>query len=202
MICNCPNTEPLATIPTEACDFNLEQIQKMGVQKRGNAFDAEAAVPTDITLKADWDTMIAAEDDTKIVITPFVRNLIIEPGEFITTGGGDNSTLNGVQEMEGKNPSLVTGQFKSLTPAQEKALKQLECSDVDIFFFNGEGRIIAQATGTKKSGFKAEAFGIKDRRNAGFGTKDTFDFQFSLKPGWSEDLVKEVPTDFNPLYDL
>lgn len=203
MICNCPNTEPLASIGNGDCPFELEQVQKIGFQKEGNAFDSAATVPTDITLKADWDALISASDDTKVVITPFVRNLIMEPGDFITTGGGDNTTLNGIQEIEGLNPTLVTGQFKSISPAQEKALKDLVCHSLRAYLYNGDGKIINEKFGdTKNRGFKVHGLGVKDRRNAGFGTKDTVDIQFSLPPGWSENLEISTPQDFNPLYDL
>lgn len=202
-LCNCPNTDPLESIPEDNCPFNLEQIQKIIVQEVGYKFDSGATPATDPTLKADWDTLFAASDDTKAVITPFARNVVIEAGDFITTGGGDNSTLNGVEEIEGLNPAPVTGMFKSVSPAIEKALKKIACKKVQVFFVNGAGKIIAKDVGSDKTtGFVAESFGVKDRRNQGFGTKDQLDFQFSLKPGWSEDLVIIDPQDFNPLYDL
>jgi hypothetical protein len=40
---------------------------------------------------------------TKIVLTPMIGgDAVIQAGEAITTGG-DNSTLNGVEEVEGVN---------------------------------------------------------------------------------------------------
>jgi hypothetical protein len=73
-----------------------------------------------------------------------------------------------------------------------------------VYFFNQDGDIIASgtATATQTKGFNVQSLGVKDRRNEGFGTKDTVDIQFSLAARWSEDLVKRTPTDFNPLYDL
>lgn len=202
-LCNCPDTDPLDSIPNDDCPFNLEQIQKIIVQERGFAFDTGATTPTDPSLKADWDTLFSASDNTKAVITPFARNVIIEAGDFITTGGGDNTTLNGVEEIEGRNPAPVTGMFKSVSPEVEKALKRIACKRVQVYFVNGAGKIIARKVDTDKtSGFIAESFGVKDRRNQGFGTKDQLDFQFSLQPGWSEELVIIDPQDFNPLYDL
>ena len=201
-LCNCPSTT-LEAIPTSTCSFDLKQLQKSIFQKIGSSFDTAAGTPTDPTLKADWDTFIAATDNTKAVVTPFIRDVKIAAGDFITEGGGDNTTLNGVEEINGTNPSAVTGMFRSITPEQEKSLKKLMCDPLHVYLINQNGRIFGKkVSATVTTGIPVQALGVKDRTNEGFGTKDVNEIQFSLAAGWSEDLVEITPADFNALTDL
>lgn len=202
-LCNCPNTAPLDLIPDSDCPFDLKQIQKVIFQKTGSSFDTGATPPTTTTLKADWDVLLAATDNTKVVVTPFIIDVKVVPGDFITEGGGDNTTLNGVEEITGFNPTKVTGMFKSITPEQEKALKKLMCHPLTAYFVNQDVNIFGKkVTDAITTGFPVQALGIKDRNNEGFGTKDSNDIQFSMPARWSEDLVRITPSDFNALVDL
>lgn len=202
MDCNCPAPTALTTIVAEACGVDMKQIQRMGFQRLQGASPFTAATILEL---ATWQAFSTAEDDTKIVYTPIVRSAIIEPGDAITTGGGDNSTLNGVEEIEGVNPSNFTGMFKSISPAVEKQLKALICeTGLTVYFFLSGGRIAAKkitapAAGVK--GFEIQSFFVSDRNNQGFGTKDTNNVRFSLAEGWSEDMEIYTPT-FNPVTDL
>ncbi len=202
--CNCPNPASLTTINISDCPVDLDQIQKIYFQRQGFIFDG--TVGKDITLLADWQTLVTAGDDTKVVVTPLIGgDPVITAGEAITTGGGDNTTLNGVVETTGTNPSQFSVTFKSLSAEEEKALKTLACEGkLGAYFVNRNEQLIVNEVATGEyTGF--EVFGnvfFSDRNNAGFGTKDTFTMTFSLKAGWSEDLSLQTPADFNPLTDL
>lgn len=205
MDCNCPQSSALTEIITEDCEVNLGQIQKIAIQRAGDMFDsAGTPTPSDILLESVWQTKISATDSTKIVLTPFIGgDPVIEPGEAITVGGGDNSTLNGVAEVQGVNPSNFTAVYKGLPATTEKAMKALMCEkNLVVYLFLQGGKIgaIKIADGQFK-GFPIQSFFVSDRGNSGFGTKDVVNVSFSLAEGWSSDLTIIDPT-WNPLVDL
>ena len=196
MDCNCPASTALTEIETQDCPFNLTQIQKLGFQRGGTAFESASA----IGILSNWQALKTATDETKIVITPLIGgDPVIESGEAITTGGGDNSTLNGVEEIEGVNPSTFSAMFKSLSPAIESQIKKLMCEQNLVVYFFLQGGKIAYAK--ELTGFEIQSFFLSDRNNAGYGQKDTFTCRFSMPAGWSEKL-EIVKPDFNPLTEL
>lgn len=205
MNCTCPLPVSLTAIVAQACGVDMGQIQKMAFQRTQATPSFTAAT---ILLLATWQPLIAANDNTKIVVTPFIGgDPIIEAGEAITTGGGDNSTLNGVEEITGVNPSVFSTTFNSLPPSTEKQLKALMCEKaLTVYFFLEGGRIVSkEITNTPANdevGLPVQSLFVSDRNNAGFGNKDTNSMRFSLLKGWSEDIAIFTPTDFNPLLDL
>lgn len=209
MDCNCPLPTALTAIPALDCGVNLNQIQRLIFRRRGDVLGANASGgPNDPTLLADWQALLAATDDTKVVVTPLIAsNPIIDAGDAITNGGGDNTTLNGVEEVEGTNPSAFSAEFKSLTPEIEKALKALVCElNLEVFFVLEGGKIAAMADNSADpvvdwKGFPIQSLFVSDRNNAGFATKDIHNISFSLPTGWSEDLDIIEPA-FNPLFEI
>lgn len=203
--CTCPANTALSSIDALDCGIDLTQIQKLGFQR--SQTDAPFKVANPITALASWQAFMTATDSTKIVVTPLIGgDPIIEPGDKISTGGGDNSTMNGVEEIEGVNPSNFSCIFKSLTPAIEKQIKSLMCErNLTVYFFLQGGSIACvNVSADDREGFAIQSFFLSDRGNQGFGTKDSFNCSFSLPAGWSEDLVKisKAELDFNPLTDL
>jgi hypothetical protein len=198
-ICNCPPPTALTAIPEADCGLNIGQIQRIAFQRDGSPF-----TETEIITLAAWQGKTSAADATKIVVTPFIgANPIIEAGDAITNGGGDNSTLNGVEEVEGVNPSNFSADFKELSTSIEKAMKTLACEkNITVYFLLQGGKIAARkVSATVVKGFSAQSVFMSDRNNAGYGTKDTHSFRFSLPAGYSEELEIYTPT-FNPLTDL
>lgn len=203
--CTCPANASLTEIDALDCGIDLKQIQKLGFQRTQASAPFTALNP--ITALASWQAFKTATDDTKIVITPLIGgDPIIEPGDKITTGGGDNSTMNGVEEIEGVNPSNFSCLFKSLTPAIEKQMKALMCEKgLTVYLFLQGGAIACvDIAVSERGGFAIQSFFLSDRGNQGFGTKDSFNCSFSFPAGWSENLVKinKADLDFNPLIEL
>lgn len=203
MGCNCPKEPSLTEIPDENCPVDLKQIQKIAFRRRGEIWDTAAGTPTDIKEDADWIVFIAAVDDTKIVTTPFIGgDPVIAPGEAKIEGGGDNSTLNGVELIVGTDPSKFSVKFNSMSPAQEKAFKALMCEPnaLEVFFANGDDNIIATKGDlvTQHIGIPVQSMFVGDRSNDGFGTKDSNMVSFQMAAGWSEDIEVIVP-NFSPL---
>ena len=212
--CVCPDNGILEDIPTSTCAFDMAQIQKIVFATKGKVLWDSATgggtgngvpqVNSQLDTLADWTARLSAVNDTKIVVTPFIGgDPIIESGDAITEGGGDNSTLDGVELVTGVNPSKFSAIFKSLEPAQEKALKKIMCKDVEVYFLLQGGKIACvKVDGTvNHKGFPVESFFVSDRSNAGFGTQDANTISFSMASGWSEDMVMVTPA-FNPLTSL
>ncbi|MGB0896931.1 MAG: hypothetical protein ACPGRW_06385 [Flavobacteriaceae bacterium] len=203
--CPCPLSAALTSITKANCGFDMGQIQRFAVQRLGNSFlgDTDA---NNITKLSAWTTRLAATDSTKIVVSPLIGgDPIITAGEVITTGGDDNTTLNGEEEVTGVGASLFTCVFKSITPDNEREMQLLLCEKkVRVFLFNHSGKIFALDVtlgGADKQGFEASNLFLSDRTNSGFGTKDTHPFRMSLPSGWSNNLVQITP-EFNPLTEI
>lgn len=198
--CDCPNPTAIETIPVADCPFDIKQIQKIVFQRNGYIFTADA-----IKTEGSWNTLKTATDGTKVTSTPLIGgNPLITPGGAITEGGGDNSTLNGEEDVTGSNPSLFTADFKSITPGQEKAIKKLMCEkNLQVYFITEENKILCTqeylTANDSHKGFPISAFYFSDRDNQGFGKKDMNKMRFSIKAGWSENIVKISATDFSPL---
>lgn len=215
MDCVCPDNNELTDIDVSTCPFDLKQIQKLAFGIRGEVLWDSASgggagngVPqanSQVDTLADWQARRTATDSTKLIVTPFIGgDPIIEAGEALTEGGGDNSTLGGIEEVTGTNPSKFSCHFKSLTPAQEVGMKQVQCKNAEVYFFTEDDKIVCQKIeGTENHrGFPMDAYFFSDRDNQGFGTKDKHMLRFSLKKDWSENLVIVDPADFSPLYDI
>lgn len=196
----CPKPASLETIPTAVCKFDLKQIQKVVFQRDGFTW---VNLTNDITALADWQILLAAAGNTKVVASPLVGGEpIITAGEMISEGGG-NESLNGIEENAGTEPSVFTAVFKSLTPAQEKSLQKLACEDLSVYFVNQDNKIIAKSVGDDWEAIKIQSLFVSDRHNEGFGSKDRNTIRFALPAGWSNDIDFVTPAPgFNPLADL
>lgn len=206
-VCKCPAGASLPDIPTENCKAGFGQIQKLIFQRIyktpgvKNAFTEEAA-PTKL---ASWTPLLAASDGTKVVVTPYIYSPTTEAGDAVTYGGG-NDSLNGVEEILGKNPTTFTANFRELQQYIVKALKALECEDVGVYFVDANGSIAALAddpeTPTEYYPIPIQSLMIGDYTFGGFDTPDMNSLQLSLPDNWSDNMVKIIPEDFNPLEDL
>lgn len=204
MDCNCPESSTLLEIVAENCGVDLKQIQRVGFQRVGDVFDTAGTPASDILTLSAWQAKKTATDGTKIVFTPIIGgDPVIQAGEAITSGGGDNSTLNGVEEIEGVNPSSFSCVFKSLSATVESQLKALICEkNLVVYLILQGGRIaVVKVSTTQKKGFPIQSVFVSDRSNAGYGTKDTVSMRFSLSEGWSNNL-EIIKPNFNPLTDL
>ena len=199
--CSCPLPAAIGDVTPNTCPDNFGQIQKVIFQRKGFVFDGTAG--KDITLLADWQALQVAADDTKAVVSPFTYNSIITAGESITNGGGDNTTLNGEVELVGVNPSVFTGEFRSLDAATIAALQALNCeTGLGVYFITKDGKIIADETAAAEyTVFPVSSLFISDKTNSGFATKDVNTISFNLEACWSAEYNKQTPA-FNPLSDL
>lgn len=145
---------------------------------------------------------MSAVGSTKIVGTPLFSGLVIPPGEALTEGGNDNSTLNGVAELRGLGTVHVTGQFKNLDADVRAALRKLTQESVTpggtnlwAYGVNRFGQLIYLSNATTGVlGIKIYNFVTPDVGSEGFNRDNITPFAFDLEPGWSDGVkVLSVP---------
>lgn len=209
-ICKCPAAAALPNIPNFTCAESFAQIQKVAFQRlykstgERNSFGSQKK----IEVKASWTPLLTADDDTKIVVSPYIQAPTAEAGAPRTFGGG-NETLGGIEEIIGREPTPFTAVMRKMPQALIKALKELQCEsdsqNLGVYLFDENGVIGAlqdQTTATTHYPIPIRSLFIGDKTLGGFKAPDSNAIQWSFLPNWSDDLVIVAPEDFNPLTDL
>lgn len=210
MICKCPAGTALPDIPASNCPESFGQIQKVAFQRLYKSTGEKNSFKTDagIGKKASWTPLLSADDDTKIVISPYIQAPTAEAGAARTFGGG-NETLGGVEEIVGREPTPFTGVMRKLPQKIIKALKELQCEswgdNLGVYLFDENGAIGAiqdAKTATTHYPIPIRSLFIGDKTLGGYEAPDSNNIQWVFLPNWSDDLAIIVPEDFNPLTDL
>ena len=197
-------------IPVSNCPESFGQIQKVAFQRLYKSTGEKNSFKTDagIEKKASWTPLLAADDDTKIVISPYIQAPTAEAGAARTFGGG-NETLGGVEEIVGREPTPFTGVMRKLPQKIIKALKELQCEswgdNLGVYLFDENGAIGAiqdAKTTTTHYPIPIRSLFIGDKTLGGYEAPDSNNIQWAFLPNWSDDLAIIVPEDFNPLTDL
>lgn len=210
MICRCPAGTALPDIPVSNCPESFGQIQKVAFQRLYKSTGEKNSFKTDagIEKKMSWTPLLAADDDTKIVISPYIQAPTAEAGAARTFGGG-NETLGGVEEIVGREPTPFTGVMRKLPQKIIKALKELQCEswgdNLGVYLFDENGAIGAiqdAKIATTHYPIPIRSLFIGDKTLGGYEAPDSNNIQWAFLPNWSDDLAIIVPEDFNPLTDL
>lgn len=197
-------------IPVSNCPESFGQIQKVAFQRLYKSKGEKNSFKTDagIEKKASWALLLTADDDTKIVISPYIQAPTAEAGAARTFGGG-NETLGGVEEIVGREPTPFTGVMRKLPQKIIKALKELQCEswgdNLGVYLFDENGAIGAiqdAKTATTHYPIPIRSLFIGDKTLGGYEAPDSNNIQWAFLPNWSDDLAIIVPEDFNPLTDL
>lgn len=197
-------------IPVSNCPESFGQIQKVAFQRLYKGTGEKNSFKTDagIEKKASWTPLLSADDDTKIVISPYIQAPTAEAGAPRTFGGG-NETLGGVEEIVGREPTPFTGVMRKLPQKIIKALKELQCEswgdNLGVYLFDENGAIGAiqdAKTATTHYPIPIRSLFIGDKTLGGYEAPDSNNIQWAFLPNWSDDLAIIVPEDFNPLTDL
>lgn len=197
-------------IPVSNCLESFGQIQKVAFQRLYKSTGEKNSFKTDAGIEkiASWTPLLAADDDTKIVISPYIQAPTAEAGAARTFGGG-NETLGGVEEIVGREPTPFTGVMRKLPQKIIKALKELQCEswgdNLGIYLFDENGAIGAiqdAKTATTHYPIPIRSLFIGDKTLGGYEAPDSNNIQWAFLPNWSDDLAIIVPENFNPLTDL
>lgn len=209
MICKCPAGTALPDIPVSNCPESFGQIQKVAFQRLYKSTGEKNSFKTDagIEKKASWTPLLTADDDTKIVISPYIQAPTAEAGAARTFGGG-NETLGGVEEIIGREPNPFTGVMRKIPQSVIKAMKELQCEswadNLGVYLFDENGSIEAiqdETTPTTYYPIPIRSLFIGDKTHGGLEAPDSNAIQWAFLPNYSDDLTIVTP-DFNPLTDL
>jgi len=203
--CVCPKPASLTDVLRATCKENLGQIQRFIFQRVGedNHFAVAPGGLGLITALASWTPLWIATDDSKVVSSPYVENFVIPRTEAVTEGGGDNSTLDGIEMVIGANAATAIGQIAETPSSILAALRTLMCEpELQVYMINQWGQVIGrdnlpEAPGTDVVGIPIRAFFVSDADNNGLNTRDKADIRFGLEYGWRDNLAIIKPTTYN-----
>ena len=209
-LCTCPAAAALTTIPSAGCPESFGQIQKIAFQRlrkadgTKNSFTSTAS----ILLKASWTARMAANDGSKIVLSPYVQAPTNEAGSPRTFGGG-NETLGGVEIIIGREPTTFSAVIRSVQQSVIKAMKDLQCEaqadNLGVFLIDENGAVECVKDESAANTFypiPIRSLFVGDKSHGGLEAPDGNAIQFVFLPNYSDNLSIQVPTDFNPLTDL
>ena len=188
----CPAASTLPTIPAETCAQNFGQRQKFIFQRlRDGHGDRIPITDVDAAKISTWIALKAAQDDTKIAVTPFIENPADDGGDARTYGGG-NETLNGIEMVIGSNPINVTCRLNGKKQDIIAALKSLECealsNNLGVYAINEKGQIEGIKEGRDWYPAPIQKFFVSDKKHGDFDGPDYNDMSFSYAPGYSDSL--------------
>jgi hypothetical protein len=202
--CVCPAPAALTAILRLLCKENFLQLQRFIIQRAGYIFDGDTETsPNPITALSSWTPLFAASADTKVVSTPYVENVVIPRTEAATEGGGDNTTIDGIEIIVGANAVRMTGQIAETPSSILKAVRKLMCEPNLVWYgINSAGQIIAKDLDTTiVAAQSAKIYGglplqspfVSDADSNGLNTRDKADFSFGLPYGWRDDVAIITP---------
>ena len=170
-----------------------------------NKFSAVSGF-AEINSLANWQARMTAADSTKIVISPYIYSPTQENGAARTFGGG-NDSLNGVEEIIGREPSTFSASLRNVPQSIAKVLKSLQCENVGVYLIDGNGNVEAFGIVDENNNewimpIPIKAFFVGDKTHGGIDAPDANVIQWSFVPNYS-DYIKIFTVDtFNVLSDL
>ena len=215
LVCQCPAAAALTTIPNVTCPENFGQIQKVAFQRlydssgnRNAMVGSGTPLTPSITKKATWTALLAANNGTKVVVSPYINAPADSGGDARMTSGG-NDDLGGVPEVLGGNPVQFDGSMRSVPQSVIKAMKSLQCEanvgNLGVYLFDENGKIEAiqdKTTPTTYYPIPIRSLFIGSKIHGNYEAKDSNLLSWQYPDNYSDDLAIVTPDDFNPLTDL
>jgi hypothetical protein len=191
-VCQCPVSTCLTSIITSvnACKVEPGQIQKLIFWRHGQYLTAAASAIS----SAVWTIKLAATNDTKAVVSPFV-SLVIPPSEIREVGSG-NEVKDGIPIQIGTLPVKCEGHIWQSDQTTISNLKKLSCEDLDVLFINESNQLVYNANNSRVEGFPITSFFVSDLSTGSFTDGSKNMFSFYLAGGWSDKLTLTAATTF------
>jgi hypothetical protein len=209
MQCNCPAATAITTIPTVTCIESFGEIQKIILQRTYssgttlNTIDAGDSADG-IELLATWTDLKAANDSTKVQVTPIIAELsneVAEPREASSTG------VAGISRILGDDYSPWSGFFHDLPQTIAKKLDDYNCElNLSIYLINEHGQIGCLADDNESPstfrGIPAVSFFVGSKIFGGYADVDKNPVMWKFKPNFSKEFAIVTPSDFDAVLDL
>jgi hypothetical protein len=199
----CPPPASLEEIPAQECPVRFDQIVKFFFQRKQTA---PSFTTTTLLAQATWTPLLAASDDTKVIKSPLVPNVVIPPGEVLKEGGNDNTTINGIPRLNGMGFVAVTAQLQDAEAAVAEAIRALASesailagyTNLWMYMVNRFGQIITAVDGSNCPGIEVYNVCAGDTGTEGLNKSNINNLTFDLAPGWSRNVQMFTPS-FNIL---
>ena len=189
-------------IPTGGAGFNqrFDQVVRLALFISGNPFASQNA----LTLKANWDTRLAATDATRIILSPPFANFKLAESKAIQIAPDSNATYNGIPLYFGEGTTMASGTFMdveaNIIDAFFNVVSQFTMNNNGITagtavarWCNKDGHLFSTPTW---DGFPCIAFAPRSRGGEGLNTPDKTNFEFYLPPNWDGGSTLPVPTPY------
>jgi len=204
----CPRSAFIPSVPIPDCLEDFGQTQKVILQRlyKADGTPNQFVVATNSPLVlASWTPLLAAEDDTKVVQTPFLSNPANEPGAAREYGGG-NQTIGGIPLTVGREPSPFTSMYLRTPQITIAALKKYQGEEIGVYLVNEYNQIMADSDGLATPlvyrPIPIHSLFVGDKKLGGLEEPDSNAFNFMFLPNWSDNTRILTPTNFKPLRDL
>lgn len=191
----CPTPAALESAVTilNPCPADIGQIQKLIFWRTGQSI---ASVTTAL-ISSTWNTLLAAVDETKVLVTPFVHNPDMPAGDPREYGGGNETRWGSPLRKGAQSPAFS---FMMLAEDQDviTALKKLRCEALDVLFINEANQLIYSDAGSAVAGFPVVpgSLFIGDKKVGGLEDYDSNLLMFNVKPNWSDSLEITIASTF------
>ena len=188
----CPAATYLANAVTDAypCKHEFGQIKKLIFWRRGNSTTVASALTS-----TTWASLLAATDDTKPVVTPFLAG-VITPGEPRETGGG-NESIDGIPDtVNGNAPSVAEFTIRQWDQDVITTIKGWACEALDVIFINENGQFGYSDASTAFDGFPIDGISVGDMGFGDFDGADSNKLKFYLRSNWSDTFEISEATTF------
>ena len=179
--------------------FNTQrfnQVVRLAVQLAGTPFVSAS----DIKLKASWDTLIAATDATKIILSPPFSGSKITPSKALETGADTNATYEGLPIYFGEGTAMFSAEFNDVDAAVIDAFFAVVSSfsmgngigsnSLTAYWINNDGHIFSTPL---FAGLPCINLAPRTRGTDGLNSSDKIPFSFYLPPNWDGNTTLPTP---------
>lgn len=198
MLANCPLPSYLRAIALTSCPQKWGQIQKVAFAR---VYADRFANAGGFISQAVWQALLATTNDSRLVISPYFAGMQFPVGEAITSGGNDNTTINGVTDLLGgqmiKVPFVLTNQsaqtMREIRDLAAESMIQPGFSQLSMYLFNDNNEVIydQSSDASQYNGFKIYNLFVPDVSSLGLNTNNTYNCSFEVPFGWSEFWQKQ-----------
>ena len=201
---NCPVGPYLGAIAPTDCPIKWDQTQKMVFGRKDATRFPNAG---SFVSQAHWQSLFNVLSDARLVITPYVSSLVVPATEVLTTGGNDNTTIDGVPEVTGVGFATVSMVLKNISAETANEIRLLGTetmimpgvTNIEGYFLQTSDAVVYNKTATLAAyrGFDIYNLVITDIGNEGLNSNTMYNLTFNVKGGWSQYWGYQV-LPFNP----